>query len=72
MVIDKPKLSDISDLRILWQEAFGDGDEYLDLFFRRLLIRNAHAAFRSTEKSLPHCIGLTAFLKKKRSLTFMR
>ena len=27
---------DIPDLRRLWEKVFGDGDEYLDLFFRDL------------------------------------
>ena len=33
MIIDTPKLSDIPALRVLWQESFGDSDEFLDLFF---------------------------------------
>lgn len=33
MNIDYPKPCDISGLRILWQEAFGDTDEFLDYFF---------------------------------------
>lgn len=33
MIIDAPMLSDIPALRALWQEAFGDSDEFLDLFF---------------------------------------
>lgn len=33
MIIDKPQLSDVPALRRLWQQAFGDTDSYLDLFF---------------------------------------
>ena len=33
MRIDYPLPDQIRGLRKLWQEAFGDGDEYLDLFF---------------------------------------
>ena len=34
MTIDFPKEAHISDLRNLWQEAFGDTDAFLDCFFR--------------------------------------
>lgn len=33
MNIDKPDKSRISGLRTLWREAFGDSDEFLDVFF---------------------------------------
>ncbi len=33
MKIDHPALSQIPQLRALWQEAFGDDDAFLDLFF---------------------------------------
>lgn len=33
MQIDHPSLSQIPQLRALWQEAFGDTDAFLDLFF---------------------------------------
>lgn len=33
MTIDTPKLSRIPDLRRLWQQAFGDTEEFLDGFF---------------------------------------
>ena len=33
MIIDTPKLSDLPALRVLWQDSFGDSDEFLDLFF---------------------------------------
>lgn len=33
MIIDNPKLEHIAGLRQLWKQAFGDSDEYLDLFF---------------------------------------
>lgn len=33
MTIDMPNLSQIPDLRRLWQQAFGDTDEFLDSFF---------------------------------------
>ena len=33
MTIDKPKKSQIVGLRALWREAFGDTDEFLDVFF---------------------------------------
>ncbi len=33
MIIDKPKTEQISLLRNLWSEAFGDTDEFLDVFF---------------------------------------
>ena len=33
MIIDKPKKADMPALRALWQEAFGDGDAFLDSFF---------------------------------------
>ena len=33
MTIDMPKLSDIPALRVLWQDAFGDSDDFLDSFF---------------------------------------
>lgn len=33
MIINAPKLSDLFALRTLWQEAFGDGDDFLNLFF---------------------------------------
>lgn len=32
MTIDAPNTSHIAALRALWQEAFGDGDEFLDIF----------------------------------------
>lgn len=34
MTIDAPKPFHVPSLRALWQEAFGDGDEFLDMFFR--------------------------------------
>lgn len=33
MTIDAPKKENLPALRILWQEAFDDTDEYLDMFF---------------------------------------
>ena len=33
MTIDFPSHLQISDLRSLWKEAFGDGDVFLDAFF---------------------------------------
>ncbi len=33
MIIDSPKREQISELRELWKEAFGDGDVFLDRFF---------------------------------------
>ena len=33
MIIDKPKTEQIPLLRALWHEAFGDTDEFLDVFF---------------------------------------
>ena len=33
MIIDKPDAKHIPYLRALWKEAFGDTDEFLDLFF---------------------------------------
>lgn len=33
MKIDHPRQRDIPSLRRLWKQAFGDSDEYLDLFF---------------------------------------
>jgi len=33
MIIDAPKTSELPALRALWTEAFGDGDEFLDVFF---------------------------------------
>ena len=33
MTIDFPKSSDIPSLKALWKEAFGDTDEFIDLFF---------------------------------------
>ena len=33
MIIDTPKLSDLPALRGLWREAFGDSNQFLDLFF---------------------------------------
>lgn len=35
MIIDFPTVSQIPQLRDLWQEAFGDSDAYLDNFFTR-------------------------------------
>lgn len=35
MIIDAPRPEDISRLRQLWQEAFGDSDDFLDGFFSR-------------------------------------
>ncbi len=32
MIIDSPIRSDIVALRTLWKQAFGDGDEFLDMF----------------------------------------
>ena len=34
MIIDRPRAEDIPGLRHLWQQAFGDTDAYLDIFFR--------------------------------------
>ena len=34
MIIDRPRAEDIDGLRHLWQQAFGDTDAYLDIFFR--------------------------------------
>lgn len=34
MIVDKPNKSQIENLRILWREAFGDTDEFLDTFFK--------------------------------------
>lgn len=33
MIIDAPRAEDISALRRLWREAFGEGEPFLDLFF---------------------------------------
>ena len=33
MTIDMPKAEQISGLRQLWKEAFGDSDAFLDSFF---------------------------------------
>ena len=33
MIIDQPTAAQQRQLRALWQEAFGDSDEYLDIFF---------------------------------------
>jgi len=35
MTIDCPQVSQIPQLRRLWQEAFGDTDAFLDIFFHR-------------------------------------
>lgn len=35
MNINKPLLSQIPELRTLWKEAFGDTDEFLDIFFKK-------------------------------------
>lgn len=45
MIIDTPKRSDVLSLKVLWQEAFGDSDEFVDSFFG--------AAF-DTERA--HCV----------------
>ena len=34
MIIDPPRKQDIPALRGLWKEAFGDSEEFLDLFFQ--------------------------------------
>ena len=34
MIIDRPRAEDLPGLRRLWQQAFGDTDAYLDIFFR--------------------------------------
>ena len=34
MNIDQPQTRDLPGLRQLWQEAFGDGDAFLDAFFQ--------------------------------------
>lgn len=34
MIIDAPKTEQIPALRALWREAFGDGEDFLDLFFK--------------------------------------
>lgn len=34
MTIDKPSRFQLSDLRALWREAFGDSEEFLDIFER--------------------------------------
>ena len=34
MNINPPKITDIPKLRMLWQEVFGDSDEFLDAFFK--------------------------------------
>ena len=36
MIIDAPKREQISDLRALWREAFGDTDVFLDSFFDKV------------------------------------
>jgi len=35
MIIDQPCVSQIPQLRSLWQEAFGDTEAFLDIFFHR-------------------------------------
>ncbi len=40
MNIDAPKLCQISDLRDLWQEAFGDTEQFLDDFFSSAFSRD--------------------------------
>lgn len=35
MTIDRPQNAQIPQLRLLWQEAFGDTDDFLDIFFHR-------------------------------------
>ena len=35
MIIDKPQAAQIPQLRALWTEAFGDTDDFLDVFFHR-------------------------------------
>lgn len=35
MIIDQPSPSQIPQLRSLWQEAFGDTEDFLDIFFHR-------------------------------------
>ena len=35
MTIDRPVASQIPQLRNLWKEAFGDTDDFLDIFFHR-------------------------------------
>ena len=36
MIIDAPKREQISELRALWKEAFGDTDDFLDVFFDKI------------------------------------
>ena len=38
MIIDQPTAAQQRQLRSLWQEAFGDEDSYLDLFFSKKLL----------------------------------
>ena len=40
MRFDAPKREEISALRALWQEAFGDPDSFLDLFFASAFSEN--------------------------------
>lgn len=52
MTINHPQAGDIAGLRLLWQEAFGDSDSFLDGFFRtgfhpercRLILQNGEPA----------------------------
>jgi predicted N-acetyltransferase YhbS len=36
MIIDAPKREQISELRAIWKEAFGDTDDFLDVFFDKI------------------------------------
>ena len=40
MIIDLPKDEQVTELRTLWKEAFGDTDEFLDGFFSRVFSDN--------------------------------
>ena len=40
MTIDCPNQAQIPQLRALWQEAFGDTDAFLDIFFHRAYARS--------------------------------
>ena len=50
MNIDRPMNGDIAGLRFLWYEAFGDSDEFLDIFFMTAFSRDRCMRIRIGEE----------------------
>jgi len=49
MTIEFPKSTDIKSLKALWKEAFGDTDEFIDLFFNTAFTKESALAVYDNE-----------------------